>query len=293
MPDRGAHITATLAPRVPVNRLILGKPAPEVAVLLPRVFNLCRAAQSMAATLALGLPAAPQTIKTEIIRDHLMKLCIAWPRLVGADRVPLPQGWQSGDMTAVLALTGPYDVNQISGFEALLEAAPIGRTLAGIRDRFAPFEAAVEMLPMPNDASLFAARPAALENSVAARHAAHPVMVHIEDMFGRGPFWRASARLFDLMGAAEGRLPAPRLAAPGRAAVPAARGTYGVAADVDGFGNVATIQRITPTDHLMAPGGIMDQSLMRLGAENHGAAPLLLDILDPCSPVEIKEVVHA
>ncbi len=43
------------APPLPIARLVASKPVEEVAALLPRVYNLCPAAQGCAARLALGL----------------------------------------------------------------------------------------------------------------------------------------------------------------------------------------------------------------------------------------------
>lgn len=40
--------TAIPAPALPVTRLVIGRPVEAVAETLPRIFNLCRAAQSTA-----------------------------------------------------------------------------------------------------------------------------------------------------------------------------------------------------------------------------------------------------
>ena len=74
--------------------------------------------------------------------------------------------------------------------------------------------------------------------------------------------------------------------------MPAARGQYAVRIGTQG-GVVATFDRITPTDHLLAEGGALDRALGCLPAVKAGLGPLLLDILDPCSPVRLKEVGHA
>jgi hypothetical protein len=87
-------------------------------------------------------------------------------------------------------------------------------------------------------------------------------------------------------------LPRPAQVGGGRALVPAARGLYAVAARVEG-GRVAAFARVTPTDHLLAPGGVLDRSLAALPADRGALAPLLLDILDPCSPVQVMEAEDA
>ena len=63
--------TLTAAAPLPVEALVLGRPVAEAAELLPRLFNLCRMAQGLAAKLALGLPATEDP-GTEIIRDHVL-----------------------------------------------------------------------------------------------------------------------------------------------------------------------------------------------------------------------------
>ena len=68
----------------------------------------------------------------------------------------------------------------------------------------------------------------------------------------------------------------------------AARGSYAVAATVTD-GKVTGFSRVTPTDHLLATDGILDRSLAALPALKSGYAPLLLDILDPCTPVALEE----
>ena len=56
---------------------------------------------------------------------------------------------------------------------------------------------------------------------------------------------------------------------------------------------MTAFSRITPTDHLLAPGGVLAQCLATLPADRAGLAPLMLEILDPCSPVRLEEVAHA
>ena len=82
------------APDLPVASLLIGKPVEEAAQLLPRLFNLCSGAQGMALRLALGLPAPDAaTLRREILRDHLLKLCVVWPGLLGLPTTPLPPDW--------------------------------------------------------------------------------------------------------------------------------------------------------------------------------------------------------
>jgi hypothetical protein len=79
---------------------------------------------------------------------------------------------------------------------------------------------------------------------------------------------------------------------PGEAIAPAARGTYGIRLTVE-RGRVTAFSRVTPTDQLLAPDGILDRALATLPPYKAGLGPLLLDILDPCSPVRLKEMANA
>ena len=70
--------------------------------------------------------------------------------------------------------------------------------------------------------------------------------------------------------------------------VPAARGLYGIRAAVEN-GRVKTFERITPTDHLTAPGGALSQALGSLPPARAAAlAPILLAVMDPCFPIELE-----
>lgn len=51
--------------------------------------------------------------------------------------------------------------------------------------------------------------------------------------------------------------------------------------------------RMTPTDHLLAPGGILEHSLATLPADSGRLVPVLLALLDPCVPVTVEEAAHA
>ena len=47
-------------------------------------------------------------------------------------------------------------------------------------------------------------------------------------------------------------------------------------------------ERITPTCSLLAPGGVADRALASLPGGAEDRAPLLMDILDPCTPVQLE-----
>ncbi len=275
---------------LPIEALLLGKRVGEAAELLPRLFNLCRAAQVAAARLVfrLGLPGDDGALARDISRDHVLRLAVTLPARLSKAPMQVRIGEAARE-----TLFGPAGFPQKpADFDAYLSSGiGIAPLLYRINGLFAPGEAVTPVLETPKAGRVIC--DAAFENTVAARHAGHPVMQHIEDTWGRGPLWRVVARAFDIDACAQGALPQPRLVAPGVAVVPAARGLYGVSARVRDD-RVAAFTRVTPTDHLLCSGGVMDHALASLPATKHGLAPLLVDILDPCSPVRIEGgPVHA
>lgn len=289
-------LRAQRAASLPVAELIVGKSVDEAAALLPRLFNLCRSAQDAAARLAFGLPLDTdqvEQVRLEILREHLIVVCIKLPAHFDRGSVPLPEGWKVGTGAARRAVFGPSGElpANMAGFVEFMDSKQgIAEIFGGIRDGFAPGEACSERLPSVCVANALSA--VALENSVAGRQASHPVMRAIEHTFGRGPFWRAVARVYDAQDCMNGHLPDLLSPQPGVAIVPAARGTYAVSAQVED-GIVKAFRRITPTDHLLAGGGVLDQTLARLPSKKFGMSALLLDILDPCTPVHLEGADHA
>lgn len=287
-------LRARPVPALPVAQVVLGKPVEEVAALLPRLFNLCRVAQGVAVRAAVGLELATgwqEALRQEILREHVAKLCLKWPALMSRPAVPLPRDWTHDSQAARLSLFGagagmPDDVQDLAGFMA--QTNGIAPVLRAIDQLFRPAEGCRAALPFASARTVF--DPTAQENSVATRRAGHPVLHHVATTHGRGPLWSALAVAYELDALLAGD-DAPRLwHAPGMAVVTAARGLYGIRAEVEN-GHVAAFRRLTPTDHLTAPGGALDQSLASLPATRAQAlAPLLLSILDPCYPVSLEPV---
>jgi hypothetical protein len=288
-------LAATRAPELPLEKLLLGKTVEEAAALLPRLFNLCREAQGLCARLAFGLPGetGQGPLAREILRDHLLKVHVTWPGHYGFSPDPLPADWAAGGAPLAQALFGaPREMPATpADFLSFLDGGTsLARILARIDASFAPGEADTGWLPSLTSKTAF--RKVAAENSVAGRHAFHPVMRWIAETRGHGPLWRATARGYDIAACLADRLPVPRTPAPGSAIVAATRGSYAVTARMEA-GRIAAFARVTPTDHLLAPGGILDRTLAALPPEKNGYAPLILDILDPCTPVRLTEVAHA
>lgn len=273
-------LRAVPAPSLPLARLVEGRGVEEVADLLPRLFNLCRVAQTVALRMALGLEGIETgALAAEIAREHALKLSVVWPVRLG---LPVQPGQA--------ALGGEFP-DDAEGFVRYMRGeAGIAPLLRAVAARFAPGEGVSSVLPEVTPARILTLT--AQENSIAARHLAHPVMRHVEGRYGRGPLWRVVARALDHAAAVRGDLPAPQLTPEGVAIVPAARGLYAVRAEVEA-GRVRHLCRVTPTDHLMADGGIMAQALASLPRAKHAEARLLVDLLDPCAPVTLEGGHHA
>ncbi|MBN8293745.1 hydrogenase expression/formation protein HupK [Rhodobacter sp. NTK016B] len=281
-----APLRAWIAPQLPVASLLVGQPVARAAMLLPRLFNLCQAAQAQAVAVALGAKAVPD-LGAEILRDHLLKFFVTWPEHLGLGSRALPKDWTTDKGSVRRALLGasgePATLDDFAGF--LSSGRGVAPVLQAIENHFAPFEAVSGPLPFVTPQTLWRRIP--VENSIATRHATSPILAGIEARRGRGPFWRAVARLLDLAAVLDAALPAPFSPEPGLAMVPASRGAYGLRLIVrDGI--VAECERVTPTDSLLAPGGVLEQSLGSLDAAHAGLGPLLLDILDPCAPVTLE-----
>lgn len=264
-----------------------GRAPQEVAELLPRLFNLCRHAQGAAARMALGLGAPDlAALAREIRAEHRLRLTLFLPRALGLTPLALPH--DVPDRALFGGRSFPTSGAELTEFlESGQGLAPV---LSALAARFAPGEGVAPGLPgVTADSALKAS---AQENSAAARHAGHAAMRHIEATYGRGPLWRIVGRMIDMEAAGRGILPAPRMIGPGTAMVPSARGVYTLLAEVDA-GRVAALKRVTPTDHMLAPGGVLAQSLGSLGTAGHATAELLLAVLDPCVPLTLREVQDA
>jgi hypothetical protein len=289
MLDQTQHpLQIKVAAEPSVEGLLLGRPVSEALEILPRLFNLCRSAQEVGVYMAFDLPPPAgwqDRLAHEIARDHVLKLGVLLPRALGMSPLALP----SPDITDMIAgLLGgvafPETPGEFDTWLAHRQGVGLVRLLAKVDGLFSGGDAVVHDLPLVTSETAMAV--VATENSAAQRHADHPVMVHVEETRGRGPLWRLVGRVLDMQAALAGQLPAPSRCGDA-ISVPAARGLYTIQAAQKG-GKVAAFRRVTPTDHMLATGGMMQQSLDRLPMEKHHLAPILVDILDPCVAVSIQ-----
>ena len=275
---------------LPLTQMLIGRSVADVVSLLPRVFNLCRSAQEGAARLALGLPLAADfadQLARELLRDHLIKFCLSWPRCLNRPAQPLPTREQVP--AALFGALGRMPANLVEFDRWLASGQGMAPLLQAIEQAFAPGEA-VSVWPLSTPDSMF--QPTPQDNTTAIRHHAHPVLQGLRQRHGAGPLWRAVARLIDAEACVEQRLPGLQCLPDGTALAPAARGIYALQASAQD-GRLCAFRRVTPTDHLLMAQGVLAQSFASLPHSKMALAPLLVDILDPCVPCQWEEVANA
>ena len=274
----------------PIAAMVRGRSREDMAELLPRLFNLCRTAQSLAVRLALDLPAVDdvEDLRREMIRDHVLRLSTLLPQRLGLSPSDLPVHWQSDRKLLRQKLFGPSGAlpTHPSDFKTYLSSGTgVASLWLKLSELIKATEAVSDRLPFVSDQTALDPK-ARVENSCAMRVADHPVVASL-DREGRGPLWRLVARCYDLEALlTDAPLHARRLGQ-GVAQAPATRGLYTLKALHDGQ-QVTELLRVTPTDHLQAAGGVLEQTLSTLPVTKAGLAPLIIDILDPCSPITVE-----
>jgi hypothetical protein len=259
--------------------LLTGRPVHEVATMLPRLFNLCRMAQSAAARMALDLPHDCDT-SAEVIRDHLARVFVTLRRAFDLPPLRPDLAGIFGPMARL-----PRNMAELTDWLASpIPAAELGRVVA---QSFPGGLGAVRALPAPHGVQI-----GAFENSPAGRQAAHPLLRMVEADQGRSPLWRFLGMLADLSAACDGALPPPFRLADGTAVVQASRGAYALRLG-QLSGRVTSVLRVTPTDHQLAPDGALASALAHLPKDRADLVIRLVALHDPCSPVTVAEVQHA
>lgn len=260
---------------------VRGRPVAEVAALLPRLFNLCRSAQTAAVHLALDLPQGPDDAAADLIRDHMARLFVLLRQAFDLPPLPVPAA-----SAAVFGPEGqmPRDLAGLARWMALdCPAAELARAVSH------DFPAPLGQTPVLPDAT---AQAGAAENSPALRQQDHPLMRAVEGAQGRTPLWRYLGMLVDLQAAMVGAVPPPRRLPDGTAEVQAARGRYFLRIDRQD-GRAKHMVRVTPTDHQLAKGGALDHALRGLPTSRPDLALRLVALFDPCIAVTVAQVHHA
>lgn len=262
---------------VPVSKLAVGRSPADVAALLPRIYNLCGDAQGLAARMLFDMPRGEVDLGADLRRDHIFFLKHGLPRALGLATGKMERA-ESPEAAARVIFGRRGMPNTGEAFEQLLRRdCLIAQCFGALRASDAAQDLTVSRLPVVGARDLFTA--SAVENSPAGRRAGHPVLRHIEQVDGRGLLWRAVGRALD----AALPVPAP-IGGDDWVMVPAARGAYGLRGG-QSCDRVSYLERATPTDHLLAPGGVMEQILAKLTDE--ALVPLALTILDPCVPLRV------
>lgn len=312
----GRLIDCRLASRRPdAARLLLGKSAPEVLALVPRLFSLCGQAQRAAAEAALaaadGAAAAPAEdsggrLRRESIGEHLWRLMIDWPtRLQQAPQQAAFAGWYRRLRSAEPAVE----------LATALASATESALLAPLLDALAPWERPLDLAPryLPTlDADLaaelfsapapsFAATPSfgggAVEVGAMARFGGQPEVDALVSS-GRPLAARLTARWLalraEIAATATGDAAAPvAVAAPGGlgyAWVETSRGPLCHRVVLEG-GRVTDYAVIAPTEWNFHPASAWAAGLAGTPAETPEVAENLLRLwalaLDPCVPVQL------
>lgn len=278
-----------IAPAPPIGDYLIGRSVTDAVAIVPRIFNLCRMTQEVAVKLAFDveLPQDWQAqLQADILREHQFRLGILLPGRLGLQSLAMPRGEEAAtDWLASFVGTSGFP-DTAEAFERFLTGlSPASLLLQAVNRCFAPGEACYHDL-VPTSIET-AETHAPQDNTVAARAAHHRVMQHIAATRGHGPLWQIVGRILDVENTENELLPAP-VCSHRSVFVPAARGLFVVRAS-QSAGQVTGFTRVTPTDHLLAQGGVLEQALANLPDHKAHRASLVIDIFDPCQPVAIKE----
>jgi hypothetical protein len=146
--------------------VLRGKPADEAVRLVPLMFSLCGGAQGRAAMLALaaarGENAAPhldRAVQTETLREHLWRLLLDLPPLLGlqSHRELFLTGMQAvaaGDRASLQAVLAQPFWNALREQLALVDQPP-----TAMHGLLPSFDAGVSLVEWPRLTADFAARP--------------------------------------------------------------------------------------------------------------------------------------
>lgn len=292
----------------PFARLVRGRRPEDAARIAAILFGICAAAQEAATRAAFGLPPAPDMaakLREETLRDHALKLFVTVPRALGQPEDPMgPALLRAGGAGALVALFGargeaPRSLDALHDWAARGETAP-ARAMAALLawpEDWAAAAPAFLCIARAPDWSAAGQGGKAAENSTLLRTLEMPLMQELLIARGPGP----ALRLLSLTLEA-GRLatcaaaPWPMLRTGTQVAVQAARGALMMRGTLDAQGLVADVDRLSPTEFVLAPRGTLTRVLEAApcgpGAPTETVARVALALVDPCTPVRL-EVEHA
>jgi len=302
--ERGWASTFVPPAGAPIARLLRGKRPEEAAVLVPRLFSLCGAAQEAAIRSAFGLP-VPATLTSrigaEILTEHVLRLCLVWPSVLGLapdrEAVTLARNALADDGAAralrrrlFAPLDGaPRDLTDLAAYRSAADSAP-ARLLNEVMTQWdghwgqADLPEFVPARPVEWDRATQGGRP--VENSPAGR-ARSDLLAAIAERHGKGIVWRIAARLVEV----ERLLAGEPAGDPAKGAAEAARGTLLVRGEGDADG-ISAFERLSPTDFALAPGGLLETALATLPLEADAptgrVARFIVETIDPCVATEIE-----
>jgi hypothetical protein len=296
--ERVTQVRLSSTRRLDAHRLLAGRPVDEALELVPRLFPLCRHAQTAAARdaveSALERPAAPAVrrrrdleVALERADAHLLHIALSWPRLVG-DAMPSDRlAAYASARQAARSEPGDRTVAELEAAGwALLDADVLRRALSFFAEpRFDDLASVwVPALPRLTPAWLSA-------------------RLWSEPAFGRRPTVDGVPRDASVGGGSEGGLlgralarleaaqkaldalaapPAPAAAVEGCAVRDTARGPLATAVRVEG-GVWAASATVAPTEWTFHPDGVVQRLRgLPVDALRAGGLDALLALLDPC-----------
>lgn len=289
MLDTAGQWRVSVQPAPSIETHVQGRPTASARERLSQILPANGAIELAAFDLALGRHIEIPRLSRRIRDDHLAQIFVAWPQALGLPPI-FDQRWLTDDAVARVALLGAGSRLPQSDFEMaefLGSDHGVAPLLRLIGDLFGPRTATADDVPFVDAETAFS--PAPVENSAAARRAAHPAMSYVESIYGRGPLWRAAGQVIDLALLLSGDVPRPLLTAPGAAVVPAAKGYFALRLSTRDD-HITGLSRTAPMDHLLAVSGSLEHMLSRLPADQGALVPLLVTLMDPCRAITIYAV---
>ena len=297
---------------VQVASLCVGQTPEQAVKILSRVFALCRAAHSVAARQAFGLPCVQggqQEQILEILRDHAIAFYVHFPKFFGLqqDRL-LVQRINTGQVNRQVILGADISLADINPTDLAFwlketrgENAPLlPRFLACLRQKIRPTWGQVEVPALGMESlTTFEQNTASLSGydaSLLPDYVHTPLLQGVMAQDGGiSLFVRVLARVLDMLACIEGCVMARPAAWLSEEILPqgwgltrAARGVLWHKAHVHA-GVVKDYTVISPTQWHLETRGMMERIVASLpsGEEGRLAVQVLLCALNPCVPVTI------